>query len=106
MPQVISDAAIRQTAEEITQENTVFREAFRDIDIPDVGFGGAWHRGLRSAGSGAGSRPLRVGRYPTTRTAACGWVASHPFSVKIWSFCDRVSKSASWSVETGVHVPS
>ena len=35
MPQVISDKAVRQTAEQIAQENTVFREAFRQIDVPE-----------------------------------------------------------------------
>jgi len=36
MPQqVISDTAVRQRAEEIAQEQTVFREAFRSIDIPE-----------------------------------------------------------------------
>jgi hypothetical protein len=35
LQQIISDTAVRATAEEIAQENTVFREAFRSVDIPE-----------------------------------------------------------------------
>jgi len=35
LEQVVSETAVRQTAEDIAQENTVFRDAFRPISIPD-----------------------------------------------------------------------
>jgi hypothetical protein len=33
--QIVSEESVRQVAEDIAQENTVFRQAFRDISIPD-----------------------------------------------------------------------
>jgi hypothetical protein len=33
--QIISEESVRQVAEDIAQENTVFRDAYRSIDIPD-----------------------------------------------------------------------
>jgi len=35
MPQVIPESSVRQVAEDIAQENTVFRDAYRTIDIPE-----------------------------------------------------------------------
>jgi hypothetical protein len=33
--QIVSEESVRQVAEDLAQENTVFRRAFRDISIPD-----------------------------------------------------------------------
>lgn len=62
-------------------------------------------------GAGAGPPPLtdaghRLGRQPSTMTAASGFIALKPLRVLILYFCESDSKSSFSSVSIGVNVAS